>query len=101
VLCLHHILFVGHYLLTTVQANLNLILVVALQNSTERAFKEREEDSVDGWAVILIASSAIFALYEHELGFQRNISPRCPHSLSHPPQLEPETTHESKTPVTK
>lgn len=61
--------FDGHDLLTTVEANLNLIIVVALQNSPERAFKEREEDGVDGWAVILIASlSAIFALYKHELG---------------------------------
>lgn len=74
----------GQELLTTLEANLYLVLVIALKNSSELTFEERKQDSVDDWRILPI-SFPLFALNKHELSLQRNIPPTSSHSLSHPP----------------
>lgn len=76
------------------------MLFIALQNSTELAFKEGEDDSVGCYTSIKVtAFSIILALYKQELSLQRNIFTTCAHPLSHPPKLETEAAQESETPV--
>lgn len=77
-----------HELLTTLKADLQLILVVALKSCTELALKDGEKDSVDSRGVF--AFSSVFALDEHELSLQWNVLSTCSHSLGHPPELETE-----------
>lgn len=72
-------------LLTTLEANLHLILFISLQGSTELALKERKEDGVDGRRIIRILSIVTLALHQQELCLERDVSPRCSHSLGHPP----------------
>ncbi|RRT45587.1 hypothetical protein B296_00047297 [Ensete ventricosum] len=54
------------WLLTAIQAHLDLVLVVALQDGTERAVQEREEDGVDGGRLLVLA------LHQQELCLQRH-----------------------------
>lgn len=76
--------------LTTLEANLELILLIPLKNSTKLPFEKRQEDSVYSWPVFVLAFTCVFTLDEHELRLQWNILPAGSHSLRHPPQLESE-----------
>lgn len=54
-------MFHGQELLTTLEANLYLVLLIALKNSSEWTFEKRKKDSVDGWRILSIYFT-LFAL---------------------------------------
>ena len=90
-------------LVTTLQANLQLIISVPLKNSTEWPLQYRKEDSVHHRSLGAIAGElrSISALDDQELCLEGDVTAWRAHPLRHPPHLEPESAHEPLVPATQ
>ena len=90
-------------LVTTLQADLQLIISVPLKNSTEWPLQYRKEDSVHHRLLGAIVGElrSISALDDQELCLEGDVTAWRAHPLRHPPHLEPESAHEPLVPATQ
>lgn len=89
---------------TTFQANLQFIVHISLEHSSEGSLEDRQEDCIDcGLAHPTFTPFSkvrtISSLNDQKLGLERDISSTRAHPLSHPPHLEPKSTHEPEVPA--
>lgn len=82
--------------LTALEADFDLIVVVALESGPKLALEEGEENGVDGGRAAFLSGGAgggselslrraVLALHQHELGLQWHVPAGHSHPLRHPP----------------